>query len=173
MALPRGTQVEVEFRKWPDRPHWRYPMVVLGDDEHGRWLFAPAGTPTRRGDEPVRYASHAFLSLVEEGAWRVPIFNAGGPICVYVDLATPPVWEGTTVRMIDLDLDVVRRTDGTVAVVDEDEFADHRLRYDYPDGLVDAVEAEAARTRHALACGLPPFHGVADEWMEVGRDLIP
>src|SRR3546814_3991417 len=38
------------------------------------------------------------------GAGKEPVF----PVEVYVDIATQPVWDGTTIRAIDLDLDVVR-----------------------------------------------------------------
>ena len=45
--------------------------------------------------------------------------------------------------MIDLDLDVVRRrATGLVELRDEDEFAEHRARFGYPDDVV--AEAQAA-----------------------------
>ena len=46
---------------------------------------------------------------------------------MYVDITTPPQWDGTTLRAVDLDLDVVRGTTGRVWVDDEDEFAEHRI----------------------------------------------
>ena len=41
---------------------------------------------------------------------------------------------------VDLDLDVVRRTDGTVYVDDEDEFAEHRVSFGYPPEVVELAE---------------------------------
>jgi protein associated with RNAse G/E len=57
------------------------------------------------------------------------------------------------VTMIDLDLDVIKRRDGTVFIDDEDEFAEHQVKYAYPadviatarqtcDWLVQAVSTE-------------------------------
>ena len=58
-------------------------------------------------------------------------------------------------HLVDLDLDVVRRrATGTVELRDEDEFAEHRARFGYPDDLVANAEAAAkllvrgARRRH-------------------------
>ena len=67
---------------------------------------------------------------------------------VYVDITTPPVWDGTVLRAVDLDLDVVRGNTGRVWVDDEDEFADHRVRFGYPD--------EWSRPRWPPATGCTP-----------------
>ncbi|MGW3644493.1 DUF402 domain-containing protein, partial [Streptomyces sp. NPDC005143] len=49
--------------------------------------------------------------------------------------------DGIVVRMVDLDLDVVRPRGGEAHVEDEDEFAEHRVRYGYPDRAVAVVMA--------------------------------
>ena len=53
-----------------------------------------------------------------------------------------------TVTAVDLDLDVVRGWTGRVWVDDEDEFADHRVRFGYPADVVRmaAPSCEAVRT---------------------------
>jgi hypothetical protein len=44
--------------------------------------------------------------------------------------STPePTWTRNAVSMIDLDFDVLRHRDGTVELLDEDEFDDHRVTY--------------------------------------------
>ena len=59
------------------------------------------------------------------------------PIDLYVDMTTPPAWDGDVLRAVDLDLDVVRGRTGRVWVDDEDEFAAHRGPYGYPTAVVD------------------------------------
>ena len=49
-------------------------------------------------------------------------------------MATPPYWDGDVLRSVDLDLDVIQGLSGRVWVDDEDEFADHRVRWGYPRG---------------------------------------
>ncbi len=83
---------------------------------------------------------------------------------VYVDITTPPLWDGTVLRAVDLDLDVVRGNTGRVWVDDEDEFAEHRVRYRYPDDVVAAAMASCDLVQAAVAGQRAPFDGVASGW---------
>ena len=71
-------------------------MRKLAEDEHGLWIWAPAGTETRRGTEPPTKASSVFLKLLNDTAWHSAIWNEGGKFEIYVDINTPPRWNGST-----------------------------------------------------------------------------
>ena len=92
--------------------------------------------------------------------WYAATFHAPGIWCdLYVDIATPGAWDGTVLRAVDLDLDVVRMPDplppgsvyagaekagrvaGEVFVDDEDEFAEHQVAYGYPAEVVEQAQA--------------------------------
>jgi protein associated with RNAse G/E len=165
--------VTVEFRKWAGDLHWHYPTYELGHDEHGVWLGARAGTPIRRGSEPVKHARGDFVTLIPERTWWSAVWNdpVDDGIRVYVDVATPGEWDGDTVRMIDLDLDVIRRADGTVQIADEDEFEEHRVAYGYPERVVDTARATTAETYLALERRQEPFGGAGDAWLSQARFL--
>jgi protein associated with RNAse G/E len=60
-------------------------------------------------------------------------------------MTTVPIFGTETITAVDLDLDVIRRHDGTVFVDDEDEFTEHRELYGYP---VDVVEPQIEPGRH-------------------------
>lgn len=159
-------RVLIDFRKWPDRPHWRFAMSVLGEDEHGLWLWSPPGTLLRRGDEPAIEAKHTFAKLITGDRWWTAIWNSGGRHECYVDIATPPEWDGDRVTMIDLDLDLSRdRTSGEVSVLDEDEFLDHSVVYGYPPRLVDRARAVTAQLALDLRTGVEPFGEVGQGWL--------
>jgi len=86
---------------------------------------------------------------------------------VYVDMTTPPVWDGTSVRAVDLDLDVIEEPDGRVWVDDEDEFAEHQVAYGYPQEIVTLAEASRDRIRELLTTRRPPFDHAADRlWFD-------
>ena len=165
-------RVRVRFSKWDGTPHWAFDMERLGDDEHGTWLWAPGGTQLQRGAEPPINARHGFVKLITPGLWWTALWNEGPwsdgrSIHTYVDVITPAVWEGDIVRMIDLDLDVVRRDSGTVEVDDEDEFDEHRITMAYPDHIVDKARTETARLAVAVEGGVEPFGSVGERWLEV------
>jgi len=165
-------RVHVDFRKWPDRKHWQFAMERLGGDEHGTWLWAPPGWVARRGDDPPKVSRALNVKLITPDAWWTAIWNDRSPeVELYVDIATPAEWSGDIVTMIDLDLDIVRRRDGSVEVLDEDEFADHQLRYGYPDHIVDRARTTTAQVFLDVEAGRGPFGDAAHRWLDRANEL--
>jgi hypothetical protein len=158
--------VRVVFRKWGDRPHWEYDALRLGEDEHGTWVGAAAGTRLSRPGAGFAAPGH-FVSLVPADRPFVATFYDPGwaavvasGVDVYVDITTVPRWDGAVVTMVDLDLDVVRGWTGRVWVDDEDEFADHRVRFGYPAEVVRLAASSCDAVHAALRGGQPPYDGV-------------
>lgn len=147
------------FSKWGRRPHWEYDAVRLGEDAHGVWLGVAAGTRLSRPGVDFR-TDQAFVVLAPLSApFAASFYEPGGWVETYVDIATPPVWDGSTVHLVDLDLDVVKGRTGRVWVDDEDEFADHRVRFDYPDALVRMAISWCDSVRLAIGSQAPPYDG--------------
>src|SRR4029453_16243992 len=91
-------------------------------------------------------------------------------ISLYVNIQTPAVWDGDRVTTVDLDLDIVRFTDGRLEIVDRDEFELHQGLYGYPEDLVAATERATAEAFDLAAAGAEPFAGAAAErWIERAR----
>jgi uncharacterized protein len=164
-----GVAVRAVARKWPDRPHWEHDAVLLGEDEHGVWAGAPAGTRmTRPGVEFVSDQAKVAL-FPRDGAFVATFYARGGSsVCeVYVDIATVPVWSDGTVTAVDLDLDVIRGWTGRVWVDDEDEFAANRVRYAYPSDLVRLAATSCDEVHAAVRAARPPYDGTtAGRWFE-------
>ncbi|MFT4166094.1 MAG: DUF402 domain-containing protein [Microlunatus sp.] len=161
-----GQQILVEMAKWGDRPHWRYRGIYLGADEHGDWIGCPVGTHYRRPEAEFT-ADFAGVVLVPVGGVAyLPAFNdEPATSAIYVDIATPAVWDGSVLRSIDLDLDVIRRQDGTVLLDDEDEFAEHQVAYGYPAEVIELAERAAAEVLTAVREHIAPFDGRSDRWL--------
>jgi uncharacterized protein len=105
MVEPRtliGAKVHIDFRKWPDAKHWQYSMEYLGEDEHGHWLWAPAGTLAYRGSEGPLALPRSSVKLIS-GDWWVATWRAenGRPWEIYVDIISPASWSGGRVTMVD------------------------------------------------------------------------
>lgn len=186
MTPPPGTRVRVEMTKWGGVPHWEYDAVLLGSDVHGDWLGLAAGTeysrPGRRFTLP-----HDHVGLVPAGLdassgghrpWHMAVFYSGGgphwpaldsSVTVYVDMTTPPIWDGTTVRAVDLDLDVVRGANGRTIVDDEAEFAEHQVRYGYPADVVTGARASCKAVLAAVQAGVAPYDDTHETWLATLR----
>jgi len=158
-----GTTVRCEMTKWPDRPHWVFAGTYLGADEHGDWIGFPRGTRfTRPGADVTMPNDQVGLvpseSLAERG-WLATFHGPGSDFRLYVDMASPPAWDGGVVRSVDLDLDVIQGVTGRVWVDDEDEFADHQVRFAYPPDVVAGALASAQWVESAVRNRQVPFDG--------------
>lgn len=175
-----GTPVRMRFRKWDGTPHWVFDSTYLGSDEHGAWLGYPARTLHARPG--LRFRAKAPGVVLIGGFGWIPSFN-GRPhqTAVYVDLATvpqwrydgaragrAPAWEATSADM-DLDVIAVRdapRKGAQFFIDDEDEFAEHTVRYGYPADVVARVRADADALLTAVRAGEPPYDGAtAKRWL--------
>jgi hypothetical protein len=143
--------------KWGDRPHWEFDAVLLGSDEHGDWLGVPQGT--RHSRPGMTFDSEVdTVTLAPREGWWCATFHAPGIWCDrYVDMCTQPTWDGAVLRAVDLDLDVIRGSDGRVWVDDEDEFAEHRVAFGYPPEVVAAAEASRDTVLDAVRRRRVPF----------------
>lgn len=181
--------IHVRFTKWDGALHWHFDMTLLGEDDHGVWLGAPDGTELRRGSDLTRMSPPFTVLMPHSGYWSAA-FNVavatgprpdGWPVVtteiepfwydIYIDVCTPPEWDGSTVTAIDLDLDVVRPFGAAPEVHDEDEFEEHRVRYGYPDHVVAAARAATAATFTAIESGDEPFATVGPRWLAQAVEL--
>lgn len=162
--------VRVVYTKYDGSLHWHQTMVFLGEDDHGVWLGAPAGMIARKGsDGPDVVVEQPHVMLFPRNRWWTAVFN-GEPsrLEIYCDITTPVQWPHSgEVTMVDLDLDVGRvRADQRVELYDENEFAEHQIRYAYPAELIRKASDAAAWLYGALADGTQPFAGGYRHWLE-------
>ena len=160
-----GDPVHVRMAKWGERPHWEYAGVWLGTDELGSWVGAPAGTHHHRPGFEF-HSDVDTVTLFPHERWWAATFHAPGIWCTaYVDMTTPAIIEGghdaIVVRCVDLDLDVVRRADGTWYVDDEDEFAEHQV------ALLVGAKILPVPTR----CASGHDNGLASVWFKNAEDI--
>ncbi|WP_257155605.1 DUF402 domain-containing protein [Streptomyces sp. Ru87] len=159
----------VDIRKYDGSSSARWTATRLGADEHGTWLGTARGVPvgSAAGGWTTRFA---YVTLVPRAAWWTATFCADPGPELYCDVCTVPEWSGngTVLRTVDLDLDVVRPRGGGLRVEDEEEFAAHRVRYGYPGSLVREARrtcawlAEAGRRD---AGGVEPFVSAYRRWL--------
>ncbi len=164
--------MRVVYTKFDGSLHWHHTLQYLGEDEHGTWLGAAAGTTSQRGEGPKAVFVQRAVKLIPVGLWWTATFYAAPEATeIYCDITSPPKWpEENCVTMVDLDLDVLRlRANQQVLLVDEDEFAEHRVRYGYPSDVIRSAEQAAAWLQAAIGDGTEPFAGGYHQWVEKVR----
>lgn len=166
------SDIRVIFTKYDGSLHWHMAMQRLGEDEHGLWAGMRAGTSMTNGAGKHVTLPIAHVSLFPRTGWWTAWFNANPhEVSIYCDITTPPEWPAEdVVTMVDLDLDVVRRIDGSVLLVDEDEFAEHCRRFGYPLDVVKHA-VEAAQWLHtAVGSDIEPFGQAHERWLRLVQD---
>lgn len=170
--MDAGTPYTLQFLKRPETLHWRLDTAFVGRDEHGAWLASPVGTVAQKGDAEPKSVRNRGVHLVPDAAWWVFSFHPTSDKAThFLDISTPATFEEDRVTMIDLDLDVVRFSDGRVILEDEDEFAEHQVALDYPVAWVEAASAAAEWGLDAIARDIEPFSLVAQRWWDAAGRL--
>ncbi len=160
--------IRVVYRKFDGSLHWHLTMKYLGEDEHGIWVGLGPGGSMRKGDGPLVPIPHANIGMFPHEGWWTAWFNAEPErVDIYCDITTPPQWLAEDeVTMIDLDLDVARkREDGSVHLLDEDEFAEHQQLFGYPTEVIENAAAAARWLQENITAGAEPFKTVYQRWM--------
>ncbi len=160
--------VTVQYFKYPDILHWRHDMRYLGEDEHGVWLGAPAGSTVQRGTEPSLTWPTPFVQLVPHRGWFTLLGNPQeSKHSIYVDVVTEPQWTSSNrIEMVDLDLDVVRDCSGMVRLLDEDEFLTHQATLEYPEWMVQKARVTAVELVLAAEQMAEPFGDTPQRWLD-------
>lgn len=82
----------------------------------------------------------------------------------YCNINMPPRFANGVLDYVDLDIDVIMWPDGTVEILDEDEFDQNAVAFGYTGGVVNkAVEALAALLELIAEQKLPHSHEIVQQ----------
>jgi hypothetical protein len=132
-------------------------------------LFVPEGTPlsSYRGAGRIGVP---FTALFWPGSdrWFNVYHNHRATdrhsIETYVNVSLPAQFDGETLRWVDMDLDVVVLTGERVELWDEDEFAEHRQRFGYPEDVATRAQEAAYEVMRLASMGEAPLDRVTHIW---------
>lgn len=163
MAIEDRRRIRSESTKYDGSVHYEFDTYLIDHVDGRLRLWIPEGTPNDGYRGPAVFEADALAIFFPGDADRG--FNAflhalpypGGEMVIASDMLMDAHLDGDTLRWIDLDLDVEVYEDGRVTLVDEDEFAEHQLRYRYPPEVIAAAEASAQTALQLARTGDAPF----------------
>ena len=118
--------------------------------------------------------SHKFLGTIPQGTlsteyyWTdrwFSIFRLARQhdrqlICFYCNVNTPAEFDGSTLRFVDLDVDLLVMPDLSCHVLDADELESNAQRYNYPLDLVRSAHQALAELHHLARTRQFPFNEI-------------
>ena len=158
---------------------------LLGEDEYGHWLFAPAGTLTTDGSgQPLGRHDQDGVQLLPRAGWTAWWWLDGS---ITIDLSSPVQLDAgdhhcesadppdaglprrqRCARYLDLELDLWQR--GTqYGVADRDDYAQARQAGQFDDAQHEQVMADLADLEQRLATGGEPLAAVGWQRLEQAR----
>lgn len=162
MPSAREFSTDEAASSWVMNKMWRFHRSVtlhgFEADDSGRWGYIRRGADVSTHDGSMsRFDFEALVHFPIDGWWSA-LFLVGAPVDLHVDVSTPATVIDGIVTTTDLDLDVVVRN-GTVELLDEDEFEAHRAQHAYPETHVRAALHAAHVIQTLIAAGACPFDG--------------
>jgi protein associated with RNAse G/E len=78
----------------------------------------------------------------------------------YCNLNMPPQFDGETLDYVDLEIDLLLWPDGRVITLDEDEFAENAVKYEYSIIVIQNVDSALIELRALISARQFPFNTV-------------
>lgn len=172
--LNRGDTIQVVQSKFNHPVYRSIPKRILG------WLddaFVLEGAPGQRVDAQTGNwtTSHHDIAFNWFDKWFSVIeyyTPAGAFDFFYVNVQEPARWEGDTLQVVDLDLDLWVKPDLTWELLDVDEFQAHCLEYSYPPGLVAQVNSTITELQRRIERQDFPFRRGVKTFFEEREKLL-
>lgn len=159
--------VQLRSTKYDGSLHYRYGATLVREQPNLLMVYVSPGTPIEsyRG---ATIATHHSLQLYwsdRQYNLHVSWYADWRPRLHYINVASPAAWPNDSIHFIDLDLDVIWRSEtGEVILDDEDEFALHQVRFGYPPDLIERCQRSSAEVIELIARRVYPFDGSLYAW---------
>lgn len=158
-------RIEVCSFKWPRRPTGVTVARWLGEDNFGRWLGVARGEPWWTVDRSRSGVfEQSLVKLVPSHTFWTVCFHPVDPV-VDVDIVLPVQWIDDVLEEVDLELDILRFTNGSVHVRDQDKFDQVRTTWAMPAEMVAQAVATCDQVRGLVEQGAEPFGSVGRMWL--------
>ncbi len=157
----------ISSTKFDGSLHYQFESELVSAEGNEIRFYTPPHTKmtTYRGE--LTTTSHSLRIFYTDLHWNVFVrWHADWRFeNYYVNIAQPATWDGHVLRWVDLDLDIIQHANQTVPILDdEDEFERHRVKWDYPQPVVDRAWQSVKEVWALLENRTSPFDTAAQQW---------
>ena len=152
----------VSLLKYDQQLHYEWSSHVLEETEDYVLLYARPGRKLQHHTRGACYTydSHSLECFMRHEGFTLQLdLEQDGTMRGYSNIGLPPTVTDEEIHFIDLDVDLVAREPGEWQLDDEEEFDINRIRYGYPDALVEQVWHTVAEVKRRIEHQQFPFDG--------------
>lgn len=165
--------IRIQAFKYPNILHYEWEGEIL---EHTNEYVLVLCKPERKlihYSKKEVYTIHnlslEFFSLREWFTVAMQIEH-GKITDYYCNIATPSILNGDVLTFIDLDIDLVKRKGEDWKVVDVEEFEINRVKYQYPNELIENALAATESLKVMASKAIFPFDESLLQFMKKGNN---
>jgi protein associated with RNAse G/E len=143
MKATVGTMVYIQSYKYNGSLHRTWSKGYVLKSEGTETIVVTNKTWVIESDGRRWYTREPAICFFYEDRWYnvISMIRKSG-IYYYCNIATPSIYDGESIKNIDLDLDIKVYPDYHYDVLDKDEFTDHQVSMEYDEDIVRiALEA--------------------------------
>ncbi len=141
-----GDQIQVQARKTDGTVYRSWQATIESITENLIVTIAPAGSSVfniKGEDYPIRHHYRSYYWL-DKFYNLIEIFETSGELVhIYINIAAPPEFENSVMSFKDHELDVSRYPPKPAELIDEDEFAEAAIKYEYTQEFQDKMYSAA------------------------------
>ncbi len=154
----KGKWIKIQSYKHDGSLHrfWKRNFVLVDNDE---WLVvASKKTRVVESNGRIWYTKEPAISIFSKINWfnTIAMLKEDG-VTFYSNIASPTLIDGEVAKYIDYDLDIKKMPDGTLKILDRNEFKRHIGTLEYGQDLVDIIFSQAEKTKNLMTASLFPF----------------
>ena len=144
--------------KYDGSPRDEWPAQLIEQRGTQLRVHVPAGTEGIVRGHRRQVVEDSSTDLYWTDRWyNVWQIDRTEGVLFYANVAMPCQFDGSILRWVDLDIDIVLCDDGSIVVKDEDEFEEHISRFAYPEDVVEHALAARDELLSLAKAGVFPF----------------
>ena len=155
----------VSLLKYDQQLHYEWSSHVIEETDDYVLLYAGPGRTLRHHTRGACYTydSHSLECFMRHEGFTLQLdLEQDGTMRGYSNIGLPPTITDETIHFVDLDVDLVARQPGEWQLVDEEEFDINRVRYGYPDSLIEQVWQTVDDVKNRIQHQQFPFDGSSE-----------
>lgn len=163
--------IDILVYKYNDDLHYQWKTKLLREEKDYILVYGEVGRQlvhhTKNKIFDCATKSLEFFSLKEGYTVNIDIDDLGNSE-YYCNICLPSKFNSdkNTISFIDLDLDLLIDNQGTIKIVDEDEFATHSISMNYSSETIDYAKDSLSKLKNKIIHNEFPFDGFLESHID-------
>lgn len=142
MKAQVGSMVYIQSYKYNGSLHRTWSKGYVLRNEGAETIVVTYKTWVIESDGRRWYTREPAICFFYEDRWYniISMIRKSG-IFYYCNIATPSIYDGESIKNIDLDLDIKVFPDFYFEILDEDEFLEHQVKMEYDADVINIAQS--------------------------------